>query len=195
VKAAEVEKLVRRMKRIQDKTGEHAGEGCEWQHTSPEGDTTTYKLVGVKAPEVFEDEIRELLTWWWNGKDYLKKRAKAVGQSAQMIEDMVNSDRALAICSDLANSQKHGGLDPSHKPRSGENPVLSPVKYSASSANGGIRSITFGPDGLVVPEFDPEKTDITMEVRNDAGVVIGDALDLLNHAVSRWEDVLGQFQQ
>jgi len=32
-----------------------------------------------------------------------------------------------------------------------------------------------------------------MEVRNDAGVVIGDALDLLNHAVSRWEEVLVRF--
>lgn len=112
-----------------------------------------------------------------------------------MIEDIVNNDPALRICADLANSQKHGGLDPSDKPRSGQNPAISPVKYSASSANGGIRSIAFGSDGLVVPEFDPEKTDITMEVRNDAGVVIGDALELLNRAVSRWEDVLEQFPQ
>jgi len=50
-----------------------------------------------------------MMTWWWNGKDYLKKRAKAVGQSPQMIEDMVNNDRALAICADLANARSTAG--------------------------------------------------------------------------------------
>lgn len=183
MKAAEVEELIQRMRRVQAKIDGHAGPGCEWQYTFPEGDTTTYILPGMKPPEVVEDEIRELLTWWWNTKDYLKKRAKAVGRSPQSIEDMVNGERPLAICADLANSQKHGGLDPRYKPRSGENPVLSPVTYHANSEKGAIRSIAFAEGGLVVPVLDPEKTEITMEVRNDAGVVIGDVFDLLNRAV------------
>lgn len=79
----------------------------------------------------------------WNAKDYLKKRARAVGESPQAIEDIVNSDRALAICPDLANSQKHGGLDGKFEPRSGEDPVLSLVTYQAGSADGGIRSVCF----------------------------------------------------
>lgn len=69
----------------------------------------------------------------------------------------MNDDRALAICADLANTQKHGGLDPVHRPRSGEKPVLSPVKYSAGTANGGIRSIVFAEGGIVEAHFDPEK--------------------------------------
>ena len=105
--AAELEKLFQRIERIRGRVANRAGDGCEWKYTFPEGDTTTYKLVGVKAAEVAEDDIRELLTWWWNGKDYLKKRAKVVGQSAQVIEDMVNNDPSLAVCADVANSPDH----------------------------------------------------------------------------------------
>src|SRR2546427_10930785 len=146
------------MERIKRKISNHAGDGAEWKYTFPEGETATYRFVGLKAPEVFEDEIRELLTWWWNAKDHLKKRATAVGQSPQMIENIINTDPDVAICADLANSQKHGGLD--RKPRSAQNPTLATVTYRASTENAGIQRITVGPDGLVIPEFDPEKTEI-----------------------------------
>lgn len=194
--AADLEKLFERIARIKRRIERHDGDGARWQYTFPEGDTTTYLLGGVKSPEVVEDEIRELLTWWWNGKDYLKKRARvAGGVSPNAIEEMVNNDRALAICADLANGQKHGGLDPSHRPRSGEDPALAPVKYTANSSDGGIRSIAFAAGGVVAAVFDPEKTEITMEVTNGAGVVVGDALELLEYAVSRWEEVLAQLPQ
>lgn len=62
VTAAEVEGLFRRLSRIRQRTRNHAGERCAWQYTFPEGDTTTYKIIGVKPPEIVEDEIRELLT-------------------------------------------------------------------------------------------------------------------------------------
>ena len=67
---------------MQAKVQEHSGPGCEWHHTFPEG---------------VEDEIRELPTWWWNGKDYLKKRAKAVGKSPQAIDDMIKRACKLAV--------------------------------------------------------------------------------------------------
>mgnify|MGYP001222810554 CR=1 FL=1 len=82
---------------MQAKVQEHSGPGCEWHHTFPEGDTTASQLVGPKPLEVVEDEIRELPTWWWNGKDYLEKRAKAVGKSPQAIDDMVKRACKLAV--------------------------------------------------------------------------------------------------
>jgi len=192
--AAEVELLFQRLERIQRRINHHAGDGHTWRCTFPEGDTTTYVLIGVKGPDEVEDQIREKLAWWWNTKDYVKKLAKSVGQSPQAIEDMVNNDPRLAICADLANSQNRGGLDRTHKARSGTNPVLSPVIYRAGTVDAAIRSITFSPGGVVAVVVDPDKTEFVVPLRNDAGVVIDEALDLLAYAVSVWENVFNRFQ-
>lgn len=46
---------------------------------------------------------------------------------------------------------------------------------------------------MVISELDPAKTDITVDIRNSTGVVIGDALDLLDRAIARWQEVFARF--
>jgi len=185
--AAKVQELFQRVARLQTLTGETAGNGCRWEHKWPDGMVTVYHLPLVKPPESIQDALLNAYVAAWSMKDYLAKRAKALGASPRDIEDFVNANSALQLCADVANDYKHGGWD--RPTRTARRPKFGDVTYTMPKA--AIRSISFfqheGKDHVAVlprPDRVQVRLPIVDETTRD---VLGDAFDILDTAVGLWE--------
>jgi hypothetical protein len=111
----------------------------EWSYTFPDGETHAYAVTGLKAPEAVADDIAHWCVWVWSMKDRMKAFAVSLGHEPSLVETVVDQDRNLQICADLANREKHGTLKHS---RTGVYPRLGVVKYRIPQQS--IASITVG---------------------------------------------------
>jgi len=99
----------------------------------PDGSSTNLEVIGIKAPEVLEDELLTLFIWLWSMKDYLKALCATRGiagseiEQIEQIEQIANVERPLSIVADIANRAKHGVLS---KSRSGDFAKLQHVSIS-----------------------------------------------------------------
>lgn len=167
-----IAELFERLGRLVAATRQKAGEGSTWDYTFPDGETHRYVIRGLKSHAEAEDTAFNLLIWVWNAKDYLKRRAEASGQDAQIVEDAVTADSALPICADLANRLKHGELKRS---RSGSYPRFGVVSFRAPQA--AIGSLTFRAFEVKVAIADPTLVEFRLPVIDQAGAEIGDAFE------------------
>lgn len=167
---AQITELFERLGRLVAATKEKAGEGSAWDYTFPDGETHRYVIRGLKSHAEAEDSAFNLVLWVWNAKDHLKRRAEASGSDAQIVEDVVNTDPALAICADLANRLKHGELKRS---RSGLYPRFGVVSFEAPQA--AIASLTFRAFEVEVEIADPNLVEFSLPVIDQTGAQVGDA--------------------
>ena len=160
---AEIDELFMRLGRLVSASKNKAGEGTEWNYTFPNGETHRYVIRGLKSHAEAEDSVFTLLIWIWNAKDYLKKRAVVLRTSGREVEKAVSDDDNLAICGDLANRLKHGGLD--RPSRSGFNPRLGKVSFEAPQTV--IGSLTFKAFEVEIGIDDPSQVTFRLPVLND----------------------------
>lgn len=123
-----------------------------------------------------------MFIWAWNLKDYLKELAEANGRNPQEVEDIVNSDRNIQICADIANRLKHGRLN---KSRSSFYPKLDRLRFEIPHT--ALSSITFRCQEI---EFDILKTQdvfLAIAVLNKDGDEIGDGFKIFSAALAQWE--------
>ena len=168
---AEIATLFERLGRLVAATKQKAGDGTAWDHTFPNGETHRYVIRGLKSHAEAEDSAYNLLIWAWSAKDYLKKRAEALGRNGRAVEQAVNNDPDLAICADPANRLKHGSLD--RGSRSGLNPRFGQVSFRAPQT--AVGSLTFRAFEVEAQIEDPSQVDFLLPVLNNAGEEIGDA--------------------
>src|SRR5688572_13012885 len=123
----DVKRLQERIHRIRGIALDRRGGGMQWSYTFPDGETHAYTVTGLKSPEAVADDIAHWCVWVWSMKDRMKEFAVSLGRQASLVETVVNGDRDLQICADLANREKHGNLKQS---RTGVFPKLGLVKYT-----------------------------------------------------------------
>jgi hypothetical protein len=166
--ASEVQELFERLNRFSDRLEKKEGEEYKWDYTFPDGVETTYILRNVKNLNEIEDEITSAFIWFWNLKDYLKKLSKTIGEKPQDIENIINNDKQLAVCGDIANRFKRGDLRESRS-------SLFP------------KSIIFSGKEI---EFDisrPNDIEVSIPIYDKDGCEIGDGFKFLEEGISRWE--------
>ncbi len=180
---AEIEELFERLGRLVSATKEHRGDGAAWNYTFPNGETHRYVIRGLKSHAAAEDSAFNLLIWIWNAKDYLKKRGALLGIDGRMVEEAVNDDADLAVCADLANLLKHGGLD--RRSRSGLNPRLGKVSFRAPQT--ALASLTFRSFEVAIDISDPSQVEFRLPVLDETGEEIGDAFRYATSAIQSLE--------
>lgn len=181
----EIDALFRRLQRITDAAREKEGAGFEYQVTLDDGSVHTYRVERMRSLDTLEDGTANLCLWIWNAKDYLKKRAHALGRDPQAVEEAVNASTELSLCADLANGLKHGGLD--RTPRSDTHPRLGRASYTMP--HGSVGSIKFEAFKVTVEPRDLEAVHVAVPVVDEQGQVVEDALELFARAITRWEEV------
>jgi predicted DNA-binding protein len=180
--ASEVQELFERLNRFSDRLEKKEGEEYKWDYTFPDGVETTYILRNVKNLNEIEDEITSAFIWLWNLKDYLKELSKTIGKKPQDIENIINNDKQLAVCGDIANRLKHGDLRES---RSSLFPKLGKLKLSFTKEI--LSSITFSGKEI---EFDisrPNDIEVSIPIYDKDRCEIGDGFKFLEEGISRWE--------
>ena len=130
---SEFSKLYERVQRSPDAVYRKANVGFAQSNKFPDGSSTNLEVIGIKAPEVLEDELLTLFIWLWSMKDYLKALCATRGiagseiEQIEQIEQIANVERPLSIVADIANRAKHGVLS---KSRSGDFAKLQHVSIS-----------------------------------------------------------------
>lgn len=178
----EIEGLFKWLARLVDASQVKGGNGMEWNHTFPNGETHRYIINKIRPLNEVEDSVCNLLIWIWNAKDYLKLRAEAKGQPAKFIEDYINSDPCLPTCGDLANRLKHGETT---KSRSGKFPRLGSVCFSAPQS--AISSLTFRAFEVAIDIGNPEGVDFCIPVLDKGEKEVGDVFNFIASAVASLE--------
>ncbi|MEQ8329691.1 MAG: hypothetical protein RH859_04425 [Longimicrobiales bacterium] len=103
-----MEELLGRLKRLSRRLEEQSGDRFEWDYTFDNGETHKYVVEGLREPELIGDDLAHAFIWLWSLKDYLKAYERAEGRDPRWVEALIDSDAALPVCGDIANSAKHG---------------------------------------------------------------------------------------
>ena len=190
---SELEKLLERINRFRNKLQIKEGMGVKWSYTFKNGEAHFYSIDGIKPPEEIEDDIATMFIWLWSLKDYVKKFVLYNGKSKQWVEARVNADPYLCICADIANSLKHGGLDPKFKPRSNKCPALGRLTYEIPHKAMG--KITIGAFDVGVNVSNPAMVILEMPVTGEHGSILGDAFKYLDYGLKAWEHIVDEAEK
>lgn len=186
---ADVEDVLARARRLREDIRKNSGPGASWEYTFPDGLTQRYTIIGIQPVECLGDDVASLFLWAWSIKDYLKKLAQTRGRNPQLIENLVDRTPALCLLADVANKLKHAELD--RRRRSPYQPRLGKPEYS--SDRGGLKSLTYSAEGITVEPTSPEAIELSYPIIDDvSGRVVGDAVVILNAAITYWEKALAE---
>lgn len=179
---AAITQLFERLGRLTAATRQKGGNGTAWDYTFPDGETHRYVIHGIKSHAEAEDSAFNLLIWVWNAKDYLKRWAESNGKNAQLVEDAVIANTALAVCADLANRLKHGDVKRS---RSTRFPRLGVVSIEAPQAAFG--SLTFRAFEVEMEIANPALVEFHLPVADNTGGEMGDAFEYCERGIGELE--------
>ena len=175
-------KLCERIERSHDAVYRKANSGFAQTQKFPDGSSTHVEVIGVKAPELLEDELLNLFIWLWSMKDYLKSLCATRGIAGSRIEQIANVKRSLSITSDIANRAKHGVLRES---RRGHFAKLQNVGISIPLA--ALASIAFHKPTIKFTVNIPENAELFAEIGFDSGLAPIDAFQTASQALSSWQ--------
>lgn len=181
--------LYARIGRIRKRLNINAGSGFS-SSAEVEGGKQHYHILGIKNPVDRKDEILNLMVWVWSMKDHLIKKMEMSGiakvQSKLAVEGEILRCFELQICMDVANSEKHSGLD--RKSWSGLHPEIQAGGFVAPQES--LRKITLDENGITLDVDKPELVRFPANVHDSQGCYLGDALEILDVAISRWESFI-----
>ena len=175
-------KLYQRVQRSHRAVYLKANSGFVRVDENADGSETLLEVVGLKEPEVLEDEILTLFVWLWSMKDYLKSLCEARGIHGNQIEQIADSERALSISADIANRAKHGVLTRS---RSGHFARLQNVRISIPMSS--LGSISFDRPTVRIDVSVPDDAELFAEIGFDSGHAPVDAFEVAAQAIKAWE--------
>jgi hypothetical protein len=187
MRADQVNELFDRIGRLSRQLSENSGSGAEWDYAFSEGEIVKYKISNVKSPEEIKDNIAHLFIWIWSMKDYIKNYAKELGKDPKTVENFVNNDQFLPVCSDIANREKHGDLN---KSRSGKFAIMGELSYTTNilRMNIGSKFIVRTNEIDFVP-VNPSELDLSRPIFDLNNNLIGDAFDYLLEGIKSWENL------
>jgi hypothetical protein len=130
-------------------------------------------------------------------QDHLSRWATANGKDRTKVDATFDCSLDLKIIEDLWNNDKHG-----HPPRNGGFSRISPrlhsikrlMRLTTQSNVGSFVTMTLGPGG--VPQIAGDGTAcavITGDVVNKDGKLIGNLIDIMQHAIEAWEALMREY--
>lgn len=185
------DELTRKLLRMRAALTEHTTEDLsratlEWN----EPGNFHFDANGVATPAQLENAAYSMVNNMAFLKDALKKWCVAKGVPFEG-DNLINSNRAVAIVHDLWNADKHHGL--SKPPRSGFKPELDApftVMVMVSDPVTGIAGMSVRPsdDGPPVVKIDGSSSlQLRAFVRDEHGKYIGELSALCSEAADAWE--------
>ncbi|MCP9932443.1 hypothetical protein KBZ08_00785 [Cyanobium sp. Candia 9D4] len=183
-----IEELRARTELLQRQVSTLSGGHFECTATLPNGNLQVYHYHGIKDPGGFRDQVVSLVISVWSFKDHfikaLAKRGISRTRCRNLVFRVIRKSRALIICLDLANAEKHSGLDNDGWSRM--LPELGEVSFTIP--NQSIDKLVFGADRSVVTSVAiPEEVHYSIPVVDHTGSLVGDAIDLVMNGLSAWE--------
>ena len=175
-------KLFERVQRAHDAVYRKANSGFVQSLKHPNGSSTHLEMIGIKAPELLEDELLNLFIWIWSMKDYLKTLCETLGIAGSRIEQLANIERSLSIAADIANRAKHGVL---RKSRSGDFAKLQNVRISIPHS--AFASIAFHRPTVRITVNIPDDAELFAEIGFDSGLAPIDAFQTASQAFTAWQ--------
>jgi hypothetical protein len=149
--------------------------------------------VRLKRLGLYDERIigktLELAGKVWHLKDKIAKVAKA-RKLPLNVDDHVNASKALTIVADLSNANKHG----ENRNRSGLRPHIELVIFDTSQ-NGKVELFYDGATKekeLLVEKRQP--IPFTVELRVNNGAVFGDAVQIIDDALTDWLPLVEQLK-
>ncbi|WP_432463675.1 hypothetical protein [Agarivorans sp. QJM3NY_33] len=168
----------------------------KWPENIVDFESSNFCVSGIKPLDEAIDEIQSAFVWCWSMKDHLKKSLyennKNISRKEfnKCFENEINSYKELTLCADIANSEKHQGLD--QKPRSGSVVTLDMshlIKISKSTISQ-IHRI----DGRYF--FTPKSNEavkLTANIINDKNEIVADAFNCIDKSLEAWELITSKY--
>jgi hypothetical protein len=178
----QVKQVLDRADRLRLSLADKKGHAFSWIARDDDGHDQFYTIRNVKEPEALQDAIVSCFVWLWGLKEYFLEYCRGARKPTQIVEDYIEADSRLQLCMDIANREKHGTLKRS---RSGKFPKLGKVHYSIPRA--AISKLTIGQFNVGIDISDPTLVEISLPVYDQAHAEIANAVELLDHAISRWQ--------
>jgi hypothetical protein len=101
----------------------------------------------------------------------------------------IRKSNALKICLDLANTEKHSGLD--REGWSGRGPEMAPVYWTIPGQS--LEKLAFNADGSIVTSVaKPEQASYSISIIDKKGKVLGSVIEIIEDALSAWEALEGR---
>lgn len=180
--------LIGRIERVQARLGEKSGNIYSYS-TNVHGVKQDYRILNIKNPEEYKDEIFSLLVWIWGYKDhiikYLIEKGVAKNIADQSVLGHIRGSDSIKICMDVANAAKHSGLDSNGW--TALRPEVKEVGFSVPLTS--LSKFEFGSD-IVVDIAKPTDVNFHAKVRDRDGNYLGDAIEIMDKAMKDWEEYL-----
>jgi hypothetical protein len=183
-----LQELQARIQRLQRQIDNNEGTHFEFKVEDSCGSEQAYHFLGIKDPGDFKDQVVSLLISIWSFKDHFTKALVEEGVTKNRTRNYVfraiRKSNALKIFIDLANAEKHSGLD--CEGWSGRAPELTSVSLSIPVQS--LDRLVFNANGLVVPcVAKPEQADYSINVIDENGHLLGNVMEIIGDALSAWE--------
>ena len=145
---------------------------------------------GDMSDEAIHDQVISLIYSVYHLKDHIITWARGNGRSSETVERTVNSSRALRLCADLANQDKHGRLK--GKGRSKEYPQYGTVTRGLRPRDGKVVVERSANGRMLAQVSDRTPVIFSLEVVNSQGEVIGEAVEIAKQAMDDWRHLLSE---
>lgn len=188
-----LQELQARIQRLSRQINNNAGIHFEYKVENLSGSEQSYHFLEIKDPGDFKDQIVSLLISLWSLKDHFTKAFTEEGMTRSRARNVVNrairKSNALKICLDLANSEKHSGLDCEGWSRRA--PEMTAVSWIISGNS--LDKLVFSADGSIVTSVaKPEQVDYWINIIDRKGRSLGNVIDIIEDALSAWEALEGR---
>ncbi len=183
-----LQELQSRIQRLTRQLNNNAGVHFEYRIEDSSASEQSYHFLGIKDPGDFRDQIVSLLISLWSLKDHFVKAFAEEGMARNRARNIVyraiRKSNALKICLDLANAEKHSGLDCDGW--SGRAPEMTSVSWSIPGQS--LEKLVFNADGSIVTSVaKPEQVDYSISFIDKNGRILGNVIEIIGDALLAWE--------
>ena len=186
--AGEVEATLARARRFRGRVDDRAGPGTSWEFTFPDGVTQRMTIEGIRPFDDLHDDVASAFQWVWSLKDHFKRLARDRRSDPNLVEQVIASVPAFKYVQGVVNTAKHG----LPRPGSGELGLQLGAIEFAISANS-LRGVTIGPASVTLEPSDPAALELLFPVVDVvSGEQVGDAIEILDAALTAWEWLLAK---
>lgn len=165
-------------------------QNSEWADNIVDFECSNFCVSGVKPLNEVMDEIQSAFVWCWSMKDHLKKDLYALNKDMpeknfnKNFEEEINKYKELTICADIANGEKHRGLE--NKPRSGELVRLD-VSHLINISKDTISQIQRLNGLYYITPNSSEAVKLKANIVNESNEFLLDAFDCINKSLEAWD--------
>lgn len=180
--------MVDRIARFAELAKTKPGTGCKWATTLSDGRPQQYEIKNIRDLSTLDHDVATWCVWIWSLKDYVREEARLNGRPESWWKAIVKGSRALMICADLANREKHGKAPNQDQAWTTDDPRFEPGRATIPQV--ALRALLVLDSEIVIDIGNPSLVEFEVPVVTSSGELLGDALELLDQAMDAWNTAL-----